>query len=74
VVITVQHDNELLFATGTTVLAQGDVVSALASPHSVDTLRQLLRGSPEPDHKRDEPHRSDGDARTSGTAEGPHAS
>jgi CBS domain-containing protein len=45
VVITVQHDNELLFAEGTTTIAEGDVVSALTSPQSVDTLRQLLRGT-----------------------------
>ena len=49
IVITVQHGNELLFATAPTILAEGDVVSALTSPQSVDTLRQLLRGTPEAD-------------------------
>ena len=49
VVITVQHGDELLFATGATTLAGGDVVSALTSPQSVDTLRQLMRGTPEPE-------------------------
>jgi len=49
VVITVQHGSELLFASATTILAEGDVVSALTSPESVGTLRQLLRATPEPE-------------------------
>ncbi|MHB8246828.1 MAG: TrkA C-terminal domain-containing protein [Acidimicrobiales bacterium] len=73
VVITVQHGNELLFATGTTTLAEGDVVSALTSPQSVDTLRQLLRGTPELDHEQAETHQGSLGAPTSVTATPRHA-
>ena len=52
VVITIQHGNELLFVTGTTTFAEGDVVSALAIPQSVDTLRQLLQGTPEAEQEQ----------------------
>ncbi|MHB1597911.1 MAG: chloride channel protein, partial [Acidimicrobiales bacterium] len=73
VVITVQHGNELLFATGTTTLAEGDVVSALTSPQSVDTLRQLLRGTAEPEQEQAETNQDSLGAPTSGTATPRHA-
>ena len=44
VVVTVQHGDELTFATASTVLHQGDVVSALASPPAVDRFRSMLQG------------------------------
>ncbi len=44
VIVTVQRDSELLVATGETVLAAGDVVSALVTPESVDVFRARLRG------------------------------
>ena len=47
VVITVQRGSELLSVTGATILAEGDVVSTLASPQNVAALRQLLLGTPE---------------------------
>ncbi len=51
VVVTVQHGDELTFATASTVLEQGDVVSALASPQVVERFRSLLQGddAPQPD-------------------------
>ncbi|MGC8511735.1 MAG: CBS domain-containing protein [Acidimicrobiales bacterium] len=44
VVITVQRGNDLLFATGSTTFAEGDVVSSLTSPTSVEQLRLLVKG------------------------------
>ncbi len=44
IVITVQHSGEMKFATGTTTLVEGDVVSALTTPQSADALRQILSG------------------------------
>ena len=44
VVVSVHRGDEMIFATGSTVLHEGDVVSALTSPDGVDRLRQLLRG------------------------------
>ncbi len=44
VVITVQRGNDLLFATGSTTFAEGDVVSSLTSPGSVEQLRLLVKG------------------------------
>jgi CBS domain-containing protein len=73
VLITVQNGNEQLFATGTTTLAEGDVVSALTSPQSVDTLRQLLRGTPEPEQEQAETNQYSLGAPTSRTATPRHA-
>ncbi len=67
VIITVQHGNELLFATGTTTLAEGDVISALTSPERVDTVRRLLRGTPDAEHDGTETHQSTIDATGSET-------
>ncbi len=49
VVVTVHHGDEMIFATASTVLRAGDVVSALTSPESVDELRALLAGTPAPE-------------------------
>ncbi len=47
VIVTVSHHNELVFATGSTALEVGDVVSALTNPDNADGLRALLRGPEE---------------------------
>ncbi|MHB1518831.1 MAG: TrkA C-terminal domain-containing protein [Acidimicrobiales bacterium] len=73
VVVTVQHGNGLLFATGTTTLAEGDVVSVLTSPQSVDTLRHILRGTPEPEQEQADTHHDGLGAPTPGTATPRHA-
>ncbi len=44
VVVTVQRRDGLVFATSSTVLEQGDVISALASPSTVGPLRALVSG------------------------------
>lgn len=46
-VVSVQHGDGLVFATGDTVLAEGDVVSALSSPGGVARLRRTILGGPE---------------------------
>lgn len=45
-VVSVQHGDGVIFATGDTVLDGGDVVSALSSPGAVERLRQMIRGAP----------------------------
>lgn len=44
-VVSVQHGDGVVFATGDVTFAEGDVVSALSSPAGVDRLRALLRGT-----------------------------
>ncbi len=45
IIVTVLRGPELTFASGSTVLEPGDVVSALAAPSHGDELRQLMRGA-----------------------------
>ncbi len=73
VIITVKHGNDLLFATGATTLAEGDVVSALSSPESVVALRQLLIGTPGPEQEQAETHQDGLGAPRSGAATPRHA-
>ncbi len=47
VIVTVQRGDELLFATGDTTFAEGDVVSALTGAQHEDAFRRLLRGTAE---------------------------
>ena len=53
IIVTVQHNGTLSYATGSTELAVGDTVSALVAEDQAATVRSLLRG--EPDHERQEP-------------------
>ncbi len=46
VLITVQRGDQLLFVSGSTILVEGDVVTALASSGSAKALRELLQGTP----------------------------
>jgi chloride channel protein, CIC family len=48
IVISVQHAEQMLFPTGATVLVEGDVVSALTDPTTVETVRRMIRGTDEP--------------------------
>ncbi|MGO9658597.1 MAG: TrkA C-terminal domain-containing protein [Acidimicrobiales bacterium] len=48
VVVTVQHNGVLNYATGSTEIAQGDVVSALVPAEQADRFRHLVRGEDEP--------------------------
>jgi CIC family chloride channel protein len=48
IVVTVLRGPELTFASGSTVLEPGDVVSALASPSQSQELRRLMRGAEGP--------------------------
>ncbi|MGC8627740.1 MAG: TrkA C-terminal domain-containing protein [Acidimicrobiales bacterium] len=66
VVITVKRGDELLFATGATTLAEGDVVSALTSLQSADAARQLLCGATEPGQGQAETNQPIPGAPTSG--------
>lgn len=53
IVLSVQRGDELMFAAGTTRLAEGDVVSVLAKEPSVELVRRRLTGGeepPEPSH------------------------
>ena len=59
VVVTVHHGDEMIFATASTVLHAGDVVSALTSPETVDELRALLAG--DPDDRRPDADKTDAD-------------
>ena len=45
IVVTVLRGPELTFASGSTVLEPGDVVSALAAPNHAEELRRLMRGA-----------------------------
>jgi H+/Cl- antiporter ClcA len=48
VVVTVQHNGAPAYATGSTELAPGDVVSALVPAEQTDRFRRLLRGEDKP--------------------------
>jgi CIC family chloride channel protein len=45
IIVTVQHNGSLAYATGSTELAPGDIVSALVSEEKLPALRSLLRGA-----------------------------
>jgi hypothetical protein len=46
-VVTVQHKGTIIYATGSTEVAVGDIVNALVSAEHVAELRELLRGDGE---------------------------
>jgi Trk K+ transport system NAD-binding subunit len=48
VVVTVQHNGALSYATGSTELAPGDTLSVLVAADQVGQLRDRLRGEDEP--------------------------
>ena len=48
VVVTVQHKGTVIYATGSTEVAAGDIVNALVSAERVEELRLLLRGDATP--------------------------
>lgn len=48
IVVSVQRGEHMLFATGSTELQHGDLVSALANPANADTARRLIRGTDQP--------------------------
>jgi len=48
IVVSVQRGEEMLFATGSTALAGGDLVSALANPTTEEATRRMIRGTDEP--------------------------
>jgi chloride channel protein, CIC family len=48
IVVSVQRGEHMLFATGSTTLQQGDVVSALANPTTAEAARRMIRGTDQP--------------------------
>ena len=48
IVISVQRGEQMLFATGSTALQKGDLVSALARPTTAEAARRMLRGTDQP--------------------------
>ena len=60
VVVAVHDGNALWFATGSTVPAVGDVVSALVTPESAEDARALIRGDPAAPSGEDGPAPADG--------------
>ncbi|HTX63804.1 MAG TPA: TrkA C-terminal domain-containing protein, partial [Acidimicrobiales bacterium] len=48
IVVSVQRGEHMLFATGSTTLRHGDLVSALANPTTAEAARRMLRGTDEP--------------------------
>ena len=48
IVVSVQRGDHMLFATGSTVLERGDLVSALANPTTEESARRMLRGTDQP--------------------------
>jgi len=48
IVVSVQRGGQMLFATGETVLEHGDVVSALVSPTTEESVRRIIRGTVQP--------------------------
>lgn len=48
IIMAVRRGDQLLFANGSTVLAEGDIVSALAGPATADALAQRIRGDGRP--------------------------
>jgi len=48
IVMSVQRTDQMLFATGSTRLARGDVVTALTSSKTAESTRRMIRGVDEP--------------------------
>ncbi len=48
IIVSVQRREHLLFATGSTTLEHGDLVSALASPATAEAARRMIRGTDQP--------------------------
>jgi CIC family chloride channel protein len=48
IVVSAQRGEHMLFATGSTTLQQGDVVSALANPTTAEAVRRMIRGTDQP--------------------------
>ncbi|MGH8981129.1 MAG: TrkA C-terminal domain-containing protein [Acidimicrobiales bacterium] len=48
IVISIQRGERMLFATGATVIEQGDLVSALSNPTTAEAARRMIRGTDEP--------------------------
>jgi chloride channel protein, CIC family len=48
IVVSIQRDHEMLFATGSTRLERGDIVTALANPTTAEALRRMIRATDEP--------------------------
>jgi Trk K+ transport system NAD-binding subunit len=48
VVVTVQHNGALSYATGSTEIAPGDILSVLVASDQVAQLRERLRGNDAP--------------------------
>ncbi|MGH8988716.1 MAG: TrkA C-terminal domain-containing protein [Acidimicrobiales bacterium] len=48
IIVSVQRAEHMLFATGSTALEPGDLVSALANPTTVESARRMIRGTDEP--------------------------
>ncbi|MGC8472400.1 MAG: TrkA C-terminal domain-containing protein [Acidimicrobiales bacterium] len=48
IVVSIQRGEHMLFATGSTVLQKGDLVSALARPTTAEAARRMLRGTEQP--------------------------
>lgn len=48
IILSVQRTDQMLFATGSTRLEKGDVVTALASATTAETVRRMVRGPGQP--------------------------
>ena len=48
IVLSLRRGDQTLFATASTVLAEGDLVSALTSPTTAEAVRRMLRGTDDP--------------------------
>ena len=48
IVVSVQRGEQMLFATGSTVIERGDLVSALTNPTTAEAARRMVRGTDEP--------------------------
>ncbi len=48
IVVSVQRGEHMIFATGSTTLQHGDLVSALASPTTAEAVRRMIRGTDQP--------------------------
>ena len=48
IIVSVQRGEHMLFATGSTTLEHGDLVSALANPTTAESARRMIRGTDQP--------------------------
>ena len=48
IVLSVKRGRQMLFATGSTALQEGDLVSALARPTTAEAARRMIRGTDQP--------------------------